>query len=86
MVGVRVQTNDPLQRVVVEIEAQLLRLDAVSYVVDVRERFSVTRPVLATVVDRSDVLHMLLFIRAALKEAQLTARRQDSAPSDKTRD
>lgn len=55
-----------------KIAEELDRIDRVCYTVDVREKFNTQRPVIATVVDRSDAMHALLFIRSTLRSTLLT--------------
>ena len=52
-----------------QIESALTRLDAECSIMDVREKYGASHPVLASVVDRSWVLHELLVLRQAIRVA-----------------
>lgn len=61
--------GETIARVIAELERQMDAIDKCSYVVDVREKYHEPNLVLATVVDRSDALHALLFVRKVARDA-----------------
>ena len=64
------QTSDLRHQLEAQIEDYLNALDKASYSVDARERHNSFRPVYAMVVDRSDVLHWLLFLRQTVRNSR----------------
>ena len=63
-------TSDLRHQIEAQIESYLDALDKASFQVDVREKYNSVNPVIATVVNRSDALHWLLFLRQTIRTSQ----------------